>query len=336
MAKGMHALDLEAPADLTGDGRRNRRRPVRRSTCCKCLRDVLIVATSTLICLTVAIAIMSEQTMWTRQGVTDVAPWGGAAALMVAVVVSKALILCVDRRRELWASRRGLSCCRWRPGSAAAARLSSAGREVELWRRLARAGWRSLVECCRLSLGLAIGLALFVAGVLMLRAFNVEHLDDVHPDQCEYLADYLTHRHRKFLWVIPLHDDVPITSNASWCAEMRRLVDREGLLLGMHGVRHASDRRGLREFEQLPESDARIALDEGIALWRACFHASPAHFSFPGQWGSKQLVRLLRDEYSMEVRSLADGMLQKVFHCDDSFCGPEGFWFCANWFNVIW
>jgi len=326
----MHALAMEMP----GNERRSHRRPVRSWAYCKVMRDVMIVAIATVISLTVVIAIMGEQTMWTRQGMADVAPWGGAAALMVALVVSKIVILCVDRRRELWASRRAISCCTWRPGSAAAARLSSAGKERR-WRARARACRRTVLECCCGFLGAMVGLALFVAGILVIRALNVEHLDDVHPgSRCDYLTEYLGHRHRKFLWVIPLHDDVPITSNASWCAEMRRLADREGLVLGMHGVRHASDRGDLREFELLPESAARLALDEGVALWRACFHASPAHFAFPGQWGSKEVVRLLRDEYGMEVRSLVDGMLGKVFHCDDGFCG-SAFWFCANWFNSM-
>jgi len=57
----MHALAMEMP----GNERRSHRRPVRSWAYCKVMRDVMIVAIATVISLTVVIAIMGEQTMWT-------------------------------------------------------------------------------------------------------------------------------------------------------------------------------------------------------------------------------------------------------------------------------
>ena len=38
---------------------------------------------------------------------------------------------------------------------------------------------------------------------------------------------------------------------------------------------------------------------------------------------------MLRDEYGMRVRSLVDGLLQRIYHCDDSFC-PSPI-LCRSW-----
>lgn len=132
----------------------------------------------------------------------------------------------------------------------------------------------------------------------------------------------------QFLWLIPILDGVPMSSNASWCAEMVRLQREEGLVLGMHGVHH-SMREGMHEFEHLTVAEARAVIEDGLAVWRAAFNTTPEHFSFPGQWGSPEIVAMLRDDYRIRVRSLVDGLMQRVFHCDDSWCDV----FCKSWFN---
>jgi hypothetical protein len=35
--------------------------------------------------------------------------------------------------------------------------------------------------------------------------------------------------------------------------------------------------------------------------------------------------------YRMQVRSLVDGLLNKIYHCDASLCC--GRWFCSAWFQ---
>ena len=70
----------------------------------------------------------------------------------------------------------------------------------------------------------------------------------------------------------------------------------------------------------------------GVSIWHDAFGSAPRHFSFPGQWGSRAIVDALKSDFNFtHVRSLADGMLQRVYHCDDSFCDI----FCKAWFTDI-
>ena len=64
-------------------------------------------------------------------------------------------------------------------------------------------------------------------------------------------------------------------------------------------------------------------------MWRECFNGSiPTHFSFPGQWGDIATARMLRAEYNFTLRTLFDGLVGKIYHCDDSWCAVS----CKSWF----
>ena len=83
------------------------------------------------------------------------------------------------------------------------------------------------------------------------------------------------------------------------------------------------------EFEGLDEAETRARIAQGVAIWRAAFNGtSPRHFSFPGQWGSRHAVRILRHEYGMYVRTLFDGLVARIYHCDDGWCELT----CKSWF----
>ena len=62
---------------------------------------------------------------------------------------------------------------------------------------------------------------------------------------------------------------------------------------------------------------------------RKAFNTTPAHFSFPGQWGTGSVVRMLNREYGMRTRTLYDGILRRIYHCDDGWC-RNTFWLCRN------
>jgi len=193
---------------------------------------------------------------------------------------------------------------------------------------------------CSVMCGVLIGTVLFLSGVLTARATGPLHLDDVTPTEipCRGLSHY-RHQparwvsgHKRFLWIIPNYEGVNITSNRTFCTEMMRLRDEEGFTLGMHGVTHALGEDGDQEFQDISDELARQKIAYGVAIWEDAFNGSaPEHFSFPGEWGTLYTVNLLQKTYGMTVRSLIDGLLNKLYHCDDSFCCDTCF--CSAWFQ---
>ena len=184
---------------------------------------------------------------------------------------------------------------------------------------------------CHYIAAVGAGFVIFVVSVWLSRAASGANLDDVNPSGCAFLPAYRQRPNAKYLWIIPVHDGVNMSANASWCAEMLRLQREEGLVLGMHGVHHTPHADGRREFEGLTLDEARQLLTLGVAVWRDAFGAAPTHFSFPGEWATPAIVPMLRDEFHFtHVRSLIDGLLHRIYHCDDAFCGSAAF-MCRDW-----
>lgn len=202
--------------------------------------------------------------------------------------------------------------------------------------------------------GNLLAVALAFVGISVARQLSSRHLDDVTPTRagCPFLPAFRSRPHAKYLWIIPLGvDGTPMSANSSWSAEMRRLRDEEGFILGMHGLDHyrewgrcesggpGTDAPGvgcLAEFEALDLASARHKVNRGVAIWRAAFNATPTHFSFPAAFGTREIVRLVRDEYGMRVRTFGDVVFSKVYHCDPAaecrtgdfhasnlYCSPE-------------
>ena len=41
---------------------------------------------------------------------------------------------------------------------------------------------------------------------------------------------------------------------------------------------------------------------------------------------------MVRSEFNMTVRSLYDGLVGRIYHCDDSWCNVT----CKSWFVDLW
>jgi hypothetical protein len=83
------------------------------------------------------------------------------------------------------------------------------------------------------------------------------------------------------------------------------------------------------EFEGLSVPQARARVERGLVVWRECLNETkPSHFSFPGQWADPPMLALLRDEYGFTLRTLFDGLVGKIYHCEDSWCKVT----CKAWF----
>jgi len=158
--------------------------------------------------------------------------------------------------------------------------------------------------------------------VRMGRKHGSQHLDDIHPSlPCPILDEFVHQRsQRQYLWIIPLQDRLPISTYPDWCARMRGLAAAGEVTLGMHGVYHDTN----DEFDSPPgvmrELNATTLLNLGVAEWHACFHSAPRHFAPPGQHISAENLRIVRDDFHMEVRSVMDGLTARIYHCDDTFC----------------
>jgi hypothetical protein len=311
--------------ELDDDTPRSARTPRRVSGthCSQCLRQrtacqrfcchAFLSGTVSMLAFTIIVLALNDSLLWTRAGASQVLPAVVIPVILITTAATDAYVQSKDGVKDT---------------------MTHASRQQ------AESSRHSFVYCCahpasqcvrRLGCGVAACMLLFVLGVWCTRASNVEHLDDLHPAAaCPFLGEYLSHPRATFLWLIPIHDGVPMSSNATWCNEMARLARDEGKVLGMHGVYHEQRSDGMREFESLSLDDARVLLDQGVAEWRRAFrNATPAHFSFPGQWGSPEVAALLRDEYGMTPRSFVDGLLQRIYHCDDSWCSVG----CKSWFN---
>lgn len=287
-----------------------------RNACCRAEGcRILNIGLCTLAAMLAVLDAMDKSVLWSQSGATNVAPPVLITSVVCAAFIANALHETVVNG----------SCKRIiseQPGS------TSKWHRLQTFRR----------HVGRLLLGTSVGVVLFVLIVWLSRSQSSEHLDDLHPSlPCDFLSTFRTHKpaRTKFLHIIPIAEgEPPISSNRTWCDEMLRLERQEGFVLCMHGVQHMARWANgtlLREFEHLAIDQARLKITHGIDVWREAFGGPPSHFSFPGAWGSAELVEMLKSEFGfMHVRSLAEGLLQRVYHCDDSFCGDAAF-ACRSW-----
>lgn len=325
---------------------------VREMLCASCCYPVIIGGVIA-ISLGAVIACMQE-IFWTYEGTMMTAKVGPAIVVACAVLTELMLLSCssslCNRRRTKLADLSGVNMpiefTMQLVSRRLNARMSSMLEDVDeepVQRGPDRAqkrgtACRRACGCvCTLLAGAVLGLLFFLCAVYVARAHGPQHLDDVTPTQipCGRLQTLRTQRKNRprFLWIIPNYENVSITVNRSFCDEMMRLQNEEGFTLGMKGVDNGLSADGRQEFQDIADADARAKVARGVEIWRAAFNGSkPLHFSFPGEWATEYTVELLRaPPYRMQVRSLVDGLLNKIYHCDASLCC--GRWFCSAWFQ---
>lgn len=296
---------------LRARGMRCCKRSCCREPCCSVTSMGLLVLTA----IWVSVQALDNGVLWTRRGATTQAPPVIIASVVCAAVLGDLLNVIVMSQFP--------QC---RPEQQQQGSMAPTSRQRAVW---------CMGRVRRVAAGIAMGLLLFLLSVYLSRTQSARHLDDVSPlIPCDYLNTFRKHPSAKFLHVIPMHSGVPMSANRTWCDSIKRL-EQEGFVLSMHGVHHQmrwSNGVDVREFEGLSLAEARARMAVGVAVWQDAFGSPPRHFSFPGQWGSKAIVDMLKSEFNFtHVRSLADGALQRVFHCDDSFCQT----FCKAWFTDL-
>ena len=101
--------------------------------------------------------------------------------------------------------------------------------------------------------------------------------------------------------------------------------------LGMHGVRHLINPY---EFECTVEhcfANYTAAFQEGVDEWQRAFNYTPHLFAAPGGFASFEAVNIAKsDVFRFDVRTIINGLFQRIYHCDTSFCSTPGGFMCTS------
>lgn len=150
---------------------------------------------------------------------------------------------------------------------------------------------------------LALVFVLFEMNYFFIRAAGPRQIDDVHPS-AGCAREYL--KKSDILWVIPKFKNIPITSNKTWCEQVKNL----NKTIGLHGIRHT-----WKEFGK--EKIAKEDLEEAISLIEECFNQTPTMFKPPHLTLSPQNKKLLK-EYNFTIKKRFNQLTNKIYHCNSS------------------
>lgn len=140
---------------------------------------------------------------------------------------------------------------------------------------------------------------LAIVMVIVSRQTLHEELDDVHPYILDIDDPYL--QRSKWLWVIPLYMNEPISNHPEWV----QYIKNTGKHIGLHGVHHT-----YREFAT-DRSDEYI--DKGIEEFTRAFGYYPTHFKAPSLALSENNRRKIIAK-GMGIKSHWNQIIHRVYH----------------------
>jgi predicted deacetylase len=148
--------------------------------------------------------------------------------------------------------------------------------------------------------------------LFLIRLISPKEIDDINQDiPCE--KDYIVKS--DILWIIPLHNNTPISNNQTWCQEILKL----NKTLGMHGVYHS-----YHEFTYFVNE---TELQEAKKIFKECFGYEPTLFKPPYLKLSIENKALL-EKNNLEIKWIWNQNFHKVYHCQDDGVFP-------NWFHDV-
>jgi len=213
--------------------------------------------------------------------------------------------------------------------------LSVVGSIVDLWYSRLRGGpfLRTVFQCaCRCTAYAFVAFVMFFVVLWIIRATNKVHLDDIHPLlPCDIQSTLVAREQPVTLWIIPIQEGQGISEFPQWCKDMKALEDSGQARLGLHGVRHLINPY---EFECTSEhcfENYTEAFQEGVTEWKRAFNYTPHLFAAPGGFASEDAVDVARSNiFQFNVRTIINGLFQRIYHCDDSFCSTPGGFMCTT------
>ena len=157
-----------------------------------------------------------------------------------------------------------------------------------------------------------VGIIFIIICLFLIRAGSPREIDDISPNiKCE--QKYI--KKSNILWVIPLHNNTPISNNQSWCKEILSL----NKTLGMHGIYHS-----YHEFENYVNETELIYAKQ---IFEECFGYEPTLFKPPYLRLSLENKQLLKNN-NLEIKWIWNQNFHKVYHCQNDGVFP-------NWFHDI-
>lgn len=135
--------------------------------------------------------------------------------------------------------------------------------------------------------------------VVLSREYSDRELDDVHPRIMNSYDPYISFS--KWLWVIPLYMDDPISNYPEWIDNLKKT----GKKIGLHGVKHIH-----KEFEQNLTEEY---IDAGIEEFTKAFGYYPTHFKAPSLALTAENKKILLAR-GINIRGRIDQILHTVYH----------------------
>ena len=150
---------------------------------------------------------------------------------------------------------------------------------------------------------------LILACLIIVRANATREIDDISPG---IICEQKYMQKSDILWVIPRFQNIPISENQEWCAEISSL----NKTLGMHGIYHSYKEFGYYVNE--------TEFQEAIQIFEDCFNQTPTIFKAPNLVLSQQNKELLKQN-NLTIRNHFHQTIHKVYHCSNSGTFPNAF-----------
>ena len=150
---------------------------------------------------------------------------------------------------------------------------------------------------------------LILACLIIVRANATREIDDISPG---IICEQKYMQKSDILWVIPRFQNIPISENQEWCAEISSL----NKTLGMHGIYHSYKEFGYYVNE--------TEFQEAIQIFEDCFNQTPTMFKAP-QLNLSNENEMLVKSFNLKIRKSAQQAIHKVYHCNDTGTFPNKF-----------
>ncbi|AYV77979.1 MAG: hypothetical protein Edafosvirus3_57 [Edafosvirus sp.] len=148
--------------------------------------------------------------------------------------------------------------------------------------------------------------------ILIVRNINYTEVDDVHP-----LIPCKNHllKNSKYLWVIPIYKNIPITNYPAWCQEIKKL-ESNGTILGMHGVVHNETHDFLYRDGEFNKDLSYEYIKSGMEVFKNAFGHYPKVFKAPHTLATSNNIHKI-NQLGMKYFGVMNQITHKVYHCND-------------------
>lgn len=139
--------------------------------------------------------------------------------------------------------------------------------------------------------------------LLLRRQFDWYELDDVHPSIQSLDHPYI--KRSKWLWIIPMYNNDPITNYPDWI----KSIKNSGKKIGMHGIKHTYNEFGYDLSEDY--------IQKGMNIWKEAFGEYPKYFKAPKLSLTSNNKKLL-EKNGIQIMGMYNQILHTVYHTPEN------------------